>query len=168
MRTETKKLQQTTAAEWLADNGQQPATIAAFWDVILVSALGEETTVVTMAAARKVFIDGFAAARGAADVLVPREPLSVLFGQQLPATLRDLGVRLLIGDAVKRVIEHDAGVSIELTSGKQLSTDHLVSAVPWYRAAELLGQTSASSAVPNLTEFATVSNVADHGAPSLV
>jgi squalene-associated FAD-dependent desaturase len=153
MRTGTDALRNTTAANWLAENGQAPATIAAFWDVILVSALGEETGVVTMAAARKVLIDGFAAARGAADILIPREPLAVLFGQRLPDALRKLGVRLLVGDGVKQVSDNDDGVSVELTSGEQLTADHLISAVPWNRVGTLLGQTAAAAAIAHFDDL---------------
>ncbi len=68
-----------------------------FWDVIVVSALGERTDVVAMSAVRKVFVDGFAAARGASDVLVPTLPLAELFGRRLSAAIEKLGVSVLTG-----------------------------------------------------------------------
>jgi len=56
-----------------------------------------------MAAARKVMIDGFAAARGASDVLVPNRPLSELFGVRLQEHLSSMGVTILTRAAVKSI-----------------------------------------------------------------
>jgi hypothetical protein len=80
-------LHEQTAGQWLRANMQDAETIRCFWDVIVVSALGEQTDVVAMSAVRKVFVDGFAAARGASDVLVPRLPLAELFGRRLRAAI---------------------------------------------------------------------------------
>ena len=71
MRTPTEQLRGETAQNWLTAQGQDQKLIDDFWSVFLVSALGESTDRVSMAAARKVFVDGFAAARGACDVLTP-------------------------------------------------------------------------------------------------
>ncbi len=152
MRTKTDDLRQRTAADWLAANGQEPSTIRDFWDVILVSALGEETQAVTMAAARKVFIDGFAAARGASDLLVPKVPLSDLFGQRLPQAMAALPVDILTSSSVKHLIESETEIRLQLASGESIVTDHVIAAVPWHRIGELLTNTSAS-AVPNLDAF---------------
>ncbi len=86
MRTPSAALTEVTAGDWLAGQNQDDDLRRRFWDVILVSALGERTEVVSMAAARKVIVDGFAAHRDAADVWVPRRPLSQLLGEDL-ATL---------------------------------------------------------------------------------
>ncbi len=107
-----------------------------------------------MSAARKVFIDGFAAARGASDVAVPAAPLSELFGARLPQAITSQGVEIQIGDAAKGVIENRNDQSVALASGKRIIADHLIVAVPWYRIVELLAGTSAAAAIPNLVDFA--------------
>ncbi len=103
MRQSTLDLRSISAADWLREAGQSPATIADYWDVVIVSALGESSRTASMAAARKVFVDGFLAARGASDVWIPRLPLSELFGRRLPATLERLGVELRPGVAIRSV-----------------------------------------------------------------
>ena len=140
-----------TAADWLRENRQSRVAIERFWDVILVSALGERTTRVSMAAARKVLIDGFAGAYGASDVFVPNRPLSEIFGRELPRAISDLGVRVdasspvreiawETGDAVQTRRDRIAGAARLSVMGREAeSADHVISAVPWHTAAKLLG-----------------------------
>src|SRR5689334_2609656 len=67
---------------WLAARDVGPEAMAGFWQVILVSALGDTVDRVSVDAARKVLVDGFMGHRRAYEVLVPRRPLSeILDGQ---------------------------------------------------------------------------------------
>jgi squalene-associated FAD-dependent desaturase len=120
--------------DWLRANGQDAETIRIFWDVIVVSALGERTDVVAMSAVRKVFVDGFAVARGASDVLVPTLPLAELFGRRLFAAIAELGVRLLTGMPVTSVAER----FIETGDGTRYDAEHVIVAVPWHAIASLM------------------------------
>ena len=149
MRTPSGELSDQTAMDWLQGIGQSDATIEAFWDVILVSALGESTDVVSMQAARKVLVDGFAAAHGASDVLVPTLPLSILFGEMLPQLLGDLGVQVRSGTTVKRI--EDSGSTsarLYLAGGEVIAADHVIAAVPWFRLPDLVGGNSNEHAGP--------------------
>ncbi len=133
MRTTSDSLASQTAADWLAQQHQDSETLQGFWDVVLVSALGEHTDAVSMSAARKVFMDGFAAARGASDVLVPTRPLSDLFGRSLSAQIQELGAEIYTGLAVTQLrLERDTIVGVETSSGRRFDVDHLISAVPWH------------------------------------
>ena len=153
MRTSSLALADLTARTWLQSIGQRDSTIEAFWDVILVSALGETTDVVSIHAARKVLIDGFAAAQGASDVLVPRIPLSKMFGEQLPIRTRELGVDLRCQSTVKKIdITSPTKPILELTSGEKLLADHVVIAVPWYRLASLFDRKDAETAITSIGE----------------
>lgn len=121
------------AAEWLQRAGQRPDTIAEFWDTILVSALGEQTAQVSMSAARKVLIDGFAIAHGACDVLVPSLPLAELFGRRLADVLRSRGVEIVTGQPVRQL--SPAGEVI--MDGSRLRPNAVICALPWYRIEKL-------------------------------
>ena len=141
MRTPTGSLRNRTAAQWLGEQQQDSATIARFWDVVLVSALGERTDVVSMSAARKVFMDGFAAARGASDVLVPKRPLSELFGRDLSAAVQQLGANVQTGSAAaKLALDGNRIHAVETRGGEQFVCDHLISAVPWHAFGALASQ----------------------------
>ena len=50
-----------TVLSWLHEQRQAPAAIERFWKVVLVSALAESLDRASLAAARKVFVDGFLA-----------------------------------------------------------------------------------------------------------
>ena len=134
MRSTETELRDVTAGDWLRSVGQSENTIADFWEVILVSALGERAERVAMSSARKVLIDGFAAARGASDVFVPTRPLSELFGQLATKTLRDRGVEFHFGQNVRR-LEPDGRVR---TASECFSADQVICAAPWYRLQSLL------------------------------
>ena len=79
-----------------------------FWSVVLTSALGETVDRASLAAARKVFRDGFLASRGASDLVLPRRPLGEIFDDRLGQWLADRGVEGASGNAPVRQIEGDA------------------------------------------------------------
>lgn len=141
IRTPPAALRDQVARQWLSRHRQSDQTIRRFWDVILISALGEQTDRVSMEAARKVFIDGFAAARNASDVLVPNRPLSELFGQRLPESINQLGARIETSAAFSRIIATGTQIeAVETQSGHRFDADHLISAVPWHAVSELISQ----------------------------
>ena len=155
MRTGSKKLVGVTAADWLSRAGQDAATIRDFWDVILVSALGESTEFVSMAAARKVMMDGFAAAHGASDVLVPSIPLGELIGERLTDAIASLGAEVVCESAATSVSSEPKGVA---TAAGLVQADHVVSAVPWHQLGRLVEGSPAADAIENLdaiTHFPT-------------
>ncbi|NNE00959.1 MAG: NAD(P)-binding protein [Pirellulaceae bacterium] len=147
MRTRSEDLRDVTAENWLIRVGQERSTIRDFWDVILVSALGEESKHVSMAAARKVLIDGFARCKGASDILVPTQPLSKLIGQQLTGAIRDLGAIIRTQSTVDSVIDSPRGVRL---ADADLPCDHVISAVPWHVVERLLSEPAVASSIRNL------------------
>lgn len=103
MRTKAGELRSVTAAVWL-DRQRQPAGVVRdFWEVIVISALGDRCDQVSMAAVQKVLVDGFLAARQASEIWVPQRPLGELFGQRLVGELRRRGVQICSGTAIRSV-----------------------------------------------------------------
>jgi len=150
MRTATDALRSITAGRWLSDAGQSPETIRDYWDVVIVSALGETSAAVAMSAARKVFVDGFLAARGASDVLIPRRPLSELFGTRLPDAIARQGVQIRTQTAVRSIDFADAddptaGLMVQLGNMPEVF-DHVIVAVPWHQISRLIAPSLAVSA----------------------
>lgn len=140
MRVRPASLADLSAADWLARAGQSTESVRRFWDVILVSALGEQTDRVAMSAARKVIIDGFAAARGASDVLVPNRPLADLFGRKLAGVLSDRGVEIRTGENVRQITTEGH----VLTGDSTLRPESVICAVPWHRITKLFQSWSES------------------------
>ena len=92
-----------TAIEWLRGIGQPERVIQLFWQPVIESALGESSDLVSVAAARKVAVDGFLAHRLAADLIVPTVPLGTLFGDRLERSLESAGVRVMTGVAATTI-----------------------------------------------------------------
>jgi squalene-associated FAD-dependent desaturase len=160
MRTRSEWLRNITAQQWLTGAGQSPDTVADYWDVVIVSALGESSRAVSMAAARKVFVDGFLAARGASDVWIPRQPLSELFGVRLPTTVARLGVTIRTQTPV-RSIDYAATASnshkmILKTSTAGESFDHVIIATPWHQVGKIVSESLARAAAIEPNQWAAV------------
>jgi len=90
-----------------ARHGQSELAITRFWSPIVISALSETVDRASLAAARKVFADGMAASRTAADLLVPQAPLVELFDTRLGSWLRAHRVKVHRATHVRH-IEGDA------------------------------------------------------------
>lgn len=127
-----------TALEWLHSIGQPERVIRLFWQPVIESALGESIDLVSVAASRKVIVDGFLVHRDAADLVVPTEPLGVLFGERLTARLEATGVEVRTATAVTGIArDRDRAVAV-MAGADRLPCDAVVIAVPWKPAARLL------------------------------
>ena len=134
-----------TVGAWLVSQGQSANAIERFWTVVLVSALGESLDRASLSAARKVFVDGFLAAREASAVDIPQAPLGVLYGEHLEKWLAEHGVALHLGTAIDSVSMDPGGRPQVVTSeGREVSSDYIVLALPWFRIAEVVSPSIAS------------------------
>lgn len=139
-----------TMEQWLSDAGQSPQTIERFWDVLLVSALGEHARQAAFAPARKVLVDGFLASNRAADVWIPQQPLADLLGSRLADSLRRRGVRIEQETPVK-ALQSAGQDGIEVVRDNRTELfQQLVAAVPWYALGRLLSDEPLRAAVPQL------------------
>ncbi|MCC9643711.1 hydroxysqualene dehydroxylase HpnE [Rhodopirellula sp. JC740] len=151
MRTKSSDLVGVTAKDWLVMQGQEQSCIEKFWSVILVSALGDTIDRVSMQAARKVIVDGFAGARDASDVWVPRLPLSKIFGDEFSGRIRGMGVDLQLRSPVRELQRtQDAGTwEIHCSGGSRLVADDVLVATPWHVSRrwfpELWGQSNSAA-----------------------
>ena len=81
-----------TIGAWLTRQGESDRALGRFWSVVLVSALGETLDRASLAAARKVFVDGFLASRRAYELEVPRVALAEILDRRVGDWLRARGV----------------------------------------------------------------------------
>ena len=126
------------AIDWLRSIGQKPSAIANFWATILVSALGEQIDRVTLGAARKVLIDGFATNRSGYHLLVPQQRLSSLIGSSAIAKLEASGAVIQLSSPVKGLRwKESVCQGVELSDGSVLNADSVVVAVPWHQVDRL-------------------------------
>jgi squalene-associated FAD-dependent desaturase len=124
---------------WLRRQRQSEAAVGLFWLPVLVSALSQTPDRIGVAAARKVFVDGFLAAPRAYRLFLPRAPLAEIYDRRMAKYLAGQGVTLRPGAAVRQIEGDPSGASaVVLRDGTRRSFDALVLAVPWRRAAALL------------------------------
>jgi squalene-associated FAD-dependent desaturase len=125
--------------DWLRHHRQTPRTVERFWGLVLVSALNETPDRIGLRYARKVFVDGFLRHRRGFEVSLPAVPLGRLYGAELQAWLERHGVRLLLGQGVRRlVVEGGAVRGLEMRAGDAAEADWYVAAVPFDRLLDLL------------------------------
>jgi squalene-associated FAD-dependent desaturase len=137
-RTTSQKDSDTPFGDWLQRERQPENTVRYFWSVIIHGALSETVEHVSLAAARKVFIDGFLASRGAADLVLPNELLGTILDQRVGKSLADRGVTVHRGTRAMWVeSDEDALLSLVLAEGDTRSVDAVIVAVPWHQAATL-------------------------------
>ena len=155
----------TTIGQWLRENGQSPSTIERFWSVVLTSALAESIEHASLAAARKVFADGFAATRDGYEILTPTVPLSELYSDHVTRYLTQRGAHVRTGTPIEAIDADAAGVrGLRLAGGERATFDHVVLAVPWFRLHELIPEELRSrlSVLEHLGEFGGSSITAAH------
>ena len=141
-----------TIGAWLRREGQSDRVVERFWSVVLVSALGETVDRASLAAARKVFHDGFWASREASTLVLPRRPLVEIFHNRLGKWLTDRDVRVHL-DAPVRQIEGDGRRTGELIlcDGTRRAFDLMIVAVPWHGIRSLLADDLLSQ-MPSLAD----------------
>ena len=144
------RLHEGTIGAWLRREGQSERAVERFWSVVLVSALSETVDRASLAAARKVFHDGFFASREASTLVLPRQPLGEIFHDRLERWLADRSVSIHLKTSIRR-IEADNGRAgaIVLGDGTRRSFDFVVVAVPWRKVRSLFDE-NLLTAIPGL------------------
>jgi squalene-associated FAD-dependent desaturase len=142
-----------TLRDWLKSEGQTPQLIDWFWSVVLESALGDDIKRASLAAARKVFVDGFMASRRAYEVFVPTLPLATIYDRFVAARLKELGVTIHCETPVERLSGVASNVeSLILRDGSHRTFDGYIAAVPWKAIGRLLKEDLAAT-MPNLARL---------------
>ncbi|MEX0586726.1 MAG: hydroxysqualene dehydroxylase HpnE, partial [Pirellulales bacterium] len=148
--------QAPTIGQWLRRQGQTERAIEQFWGLVLTSALGETVERASLAAARKVFVDGFLKDREAHEIYLPRVPLGELYDVHVAGWLKARGVVVKTGSPIARIAGDERGAThLELPDGSRRHFDHYVVATTWHQAQPLLDPALAS-AVPALHDSAAL------------
>ncbi|HUT89869.1 MAG TPA: hydroxysqualene dehydroxylase HpnE [Thermoguttaceae bacterium] len=141
---------------WLSRQGESDRALRRFWSVVLVSALGETLDRASLAAARKVFVDGFLASRRAYELEVPRVPLAEIFDRRVGDWLCARGVTIHRGMRVAKIDgDADRARAVVLGDGSRRPFDGFVAAVPW----RAVGALFAPAMLPALPSLAHVERI---------
>jgi squalene-associated FAD-dependent desaturase len=156
IRSSAAGLRDMTAKQWLTTHGQSDRTIEDYWEVVIASALGESCKQVSMAAARKVFVDGFIGSRDASDVLIPNAPLATLFGTDLPNAVASRNVNVRTGTLIRKLTNTSDGMMQLDFENQSARFDHVILAVPWFVIAKVLDSSASLAAGLPVDPFANV------------
>jgi squalene-associated FAD-dependent desaturase len=130
-RTSSTERENRTIGAWLRQHGQSPQAIERFWSVVLVSALGETVERASLAAAQKVFRDGFWAARDACELVLPRRPLQDIFHDRVGKWLTERGAILRLDTSIRQIEGTDRRAALIQSDGTRRTYDAVIVAVPW-------------------------------------
>jgi predicted NAD/FAD-binding protein len=135
-----------TMGRWLRRQGQTRRAVESFWSLLLESALGDTVERVSVAAARKVFVDGLLRSRRGYEMLLPEGPWGELW-QGVGGWLTGRGARIHLGTRVVR-IEPDAGGEQEtapIYGSGPAGASHQSDLVPPPSSVDTLGATAGLS-----------------------
>lgn len=142
-----RQLDALGTGQWLRSRGHSQRAIARFWSVVLVSALSETVDRCSLLHARKVFVDGFMAARQAYQIDVPQLPLGELYGERLTGWLTQRGAKVHLGTAVEQVLDDGVrATGIRLADGSRHVADVVLVAVTARRALEMFSPQAIAAA----------------------
>jgi squalene-associated FAD-dependent desaturase len=148
------------AIDWLRMHWQTEKCLERFWETILVSALGEKLTKVTLGAMRKVLVDGFAKSRDAYHLLVPSKPLSELSNGVVRGAMEKLRVRIHHQSLVTK-LERMENRTWDLYSNEKrfAGYDAVLIAVPWHQVNKILPEVCQAEWSPQSMQSSPITGI---------
>ncbi len=139
-------LERQTLGEWLSAHGQEPAALAALWDLIALPTLNLPAEQASLGLGAFVFKTGLLASASAGDIGFHERPLSETIAEPALRALACAGVEVRLGWRAESIEPAGAGLRVRgagatETHGAQedgLRAAAVIVAVPHARAARLL------------------------------
>jgi squalene-associated FAD-dependent desaturase len=128
----------STIGAWLKERGVSERVREFFWQPVIESALSENLSQASFAAARKVFVEGFLTQRRGYELWIPRRPLTEILQERVLPWLSQRGVDFRMGTTVTQVERNVPSGFLITTNREQVPFDHVIIAVPWTRVESLL------------------------------
>jgi squalene-associated FAD-dependent desaturase len=130
------RLDAITLGAWLAEHGQDSASVAALWDLIALPTLNLPAAEGSMALGAFVLQTGLLDSNEAGDIGFHLRPLQETLGDPAERVLRRAGVEVKLGVRAEAV-DRQATLQVR-AGGGELAADAVICAVPHGRAKELL------------------------------
>ncbi len=133
------RLHDASFGQWLRENGQTESIVEKLWDPVALSALGDAVDLVSVAAARQVFVSGFLHSRQAAEIWTPNAPWREVIDRRLGDWLAGQGTEVVRRRRVMWIGGSDGRCEeIVFHDGEAAPFDAVILAVPWHQAFSLL------------------------------
>lgn len=124
--------------DWLAEQGESPAAIERFWDLLIRPTLNLPAADASLALAAMVFQKGLLGDPAAGDIGWAKLPLSRVHAEPAEALLRAAGARIHLRSPVDRLECAGGGSLAVWVRGERLEADAVILAAPHEAAARLL------------------------------
>jgi squalene-associated FAD-dependent desaturase len=131
------KLDGQSLGAWLAAQGESPAAVDRFWDLLVRPTLNLPARDASLLLSAVVFQTGLLSDPAAADVGWSRVPLSRLHAEPAEAALRRAGARVALRSRIE-ALELGGARPALLVAGERVSADAVILAAPHEDAARLL------------------------------
>jgi squalene-associated FAD-dependent desaturase len=133
-----QELEAVSFLEWLQKQGQSPAAVQRFWNLIILPTLNDGVQAVSAFMAFMVFQEALLAGRRTGTVGYARVGLTSLISDAAAARLERGGI-LLLGQGVERLqVEGGRVTGAHLVRGQAVRGDFYISAVPWDALSDIL------------------------------
>ena len=138
-----RKMEDQTFHHWLKKHGQSDKAIDAFWNLIILPTLNDDSRDVSAAMALMVYQEGVLKGRNTANIGYSSVGLSELMGDAARDRILALGGNILTGRHVVRLILEDKAAGkgmagVELDDGQVVRGDAYISALPFNDLATIL------------------------------
>jgi squalene-associated FAD-dependent desaturase len=124
--------------DWLAAQGESPAAIDGFWDLLVRPTLNLPARDASLALSAFVFQQGLLRSAGAGDIGVSSVPLDRLHAEPALRALREAGVEVLTRCRIDAIDASAAGAAVVRAGGSRLDADAVIVACDHEAAARLL------------------------------
>ncbi|HEY5658297.1 MAG TPA: FAD-dependent oxidoreductase, partial [Myxococcota bacterium] len=131
-------LDERSFGAWLLEQGETPAAIAGFWDLLIRPTVNVSAADASLALATKVFQTGLLEAAGNADIGWARVPLQELHGEAAARALRRGGAQVHTRARVARIDSAADGATLTCADGARIAADAVIVAAAHEEAADLL------------------------------
>ena len=137
---ENPELEDMTFHQWLRQRGQSERVMSNLWNVLIEGTLNDNIRDVSAAMGLMVVQDGLLAGSNTANVGYPTVPLSDALANPARSRLQELGVRIITGCPVRRMLTRCGGQVDGIVAGddRVMCADAYVSAVPFWTLNSIL------------------------------
>ncbi len=142
-----------TIGSWLVRHGQSPAAVRFFWEPLLLSALSDSLDRASLAAARKVVVEGLMRSRLGYELHLPRLSLRRFWDGEVAGRLQAAGVTISRATPVDALEPTHSGWLLRLSDGTSEPCDAVVCAVPYRECVRLFERSGPSLAAERAARF---------------
>lgn len=138
---EEERLRSMTVSQWLDSLGQPEENKRYLWDILAIGTLNDSPSVVSAALFVRVLRSAFLGTRSDSSMVIPMKGLSRIFVDSAVDYLAKHGGRVILGRGISALhVQNGVVKTISIDDGEELTPGAVISAVPYFAVAKMLGE----------------------------